>query len=251
MYLCYVDESGDSGYAAQGSPSTAFVLSAVLLQHTEWADLLDRLKTMRGYFHQKFGVSRRVELKANYLIHRKGPFKTMGLSPTERLKIYEYVMRMQEKETRFTTFAVLIDKGKINKPQSVDPRAQAWKLLIERIDNFTGTDENVMLFPDAGHGYFIQRMVRRMRRHHRVESAFEPGTFLEADALRLVEDPSDRVSHDSYFIQLADLNAYAALRTVHPSTNMDGRYWEMLGERRLEAVNRIRGGPVGIKVFPT
>ena len=73
------------------------------------------------------------------------------------------------------------------------------------------------LFPDAGHGYFIQSLVRKMRRHHRVASAFESGRWLEADARRIVEDPSDRDSRRSYFIQLADLNAYAAVRWLYPS----------------------------------
>src|SRR6185436_11219159 len=152
MYLCYSDESGDSGYAAQGSPSSAFVLSAILLKDSDWSDLLDRMKAMRGYFYQEFGVSRRAELKANHLIHKKGVFKTLRVSLEDRMKMFEYAMRLLGSDQRFTVFAVLIDKAKVKKPESVDPREQAWKLLIERVDNFTGRQrDTVMLFPDAGH----------------------------------------------------------------------------------------------------
>jgi hypothetical protein len=125
MYLCYSDESGDSGYAAQGSPSSAFVLSAILLKDSDWSDLLDRMKAMRGYFHQEFGVSRRTELKANHLIHQKGVFKTQRVSLEDRMKMFEYAMRLLGKDQRFTVFAVLIDKAKVKKPESVDPREQA------------------------------------------------------------------------------------------------------------------------------
>lgn len=250
MYLCYTDESGDPGYASQGSPSRAFTLSALLVKDSDWGAILDRLKSMRGYFHQQFGVSRRIELKASHLVHRKGPFKTLGVTPANRMKMYEYAMRVQ-KDPRLTVFAVLIDKPSIQKPQSIDPRFEAWKMLVERVDNFAGrASENVMLFPDAGHGYFIRKTVRRMRRHHRVASAFDPGVFLEADASRFIEDPSDRDSRDSLFIQLADLNTYAAFRFVFPSEKMDGSYWEMIGDSRLLAVNGLRGGPDGVKVFP-
>ena len=252
MYLCYSDESGDSGYAAQGSPSSAFVLSAILLKDSDWSDLLDRMKAMRGYFYQEFGLSRRAELKANHLIHQKGVFKTLRVSLEDRMKMFEYAMRLLGTDQRFTVFAVLIDKTKVKKPESVDPREQAWKLLIERVDNFTGRQrDTVMLFPDAGHGFFIRNMVRRMRRFHRVASAFEPGAFLDADTKKFVEDPSDRDSQDSYFIQMADMSAYAALRAVHPDRRMDGSYWDWVGDSRLLDVNKIRGGPAGIKVFPT
>lgn len=72
---------------------------------------------------------------------------------------------------------------------------------------------------------------------------------MAAAAVRIVEDPSDRHSEESYFIQLADLNAYAALRHVSPSKRLGPEMWEELGETRLADANRIAGGPVGIKCF--
>lgn len=159
-------------------------------------------------------------------------------------------MRFQRVEGVFRTFAVYIDKTKVQK-RDRDPRDFAWSFAIERIDNFcTRKGEFVHLLPDAGHGYFIRRMVRRMRRFHRVPSAFGPER-LDAKALRVVEDPSDRHSEESFFIQLADLNAYAALRKCNPTARLDGKMWDELGDARLEEVNRLAGGPTGIKVFPT
>lgn len=248
MYFAYADESGDSGY--ENSPSSAFVLSIVLVHERDWLRLLDRMVIMRRYINETFGVSPRVELKASYLIQRQGIFRRLPLGPKERLDIYQLAMKFQRVEAAFTSFAVYIDKTKIQN-RDRDLRDFAWSFAIERLDNFAAhKGEFVHILPDAGHGYFIRRLVRRMRRYHHVPSAFGASS-LSAAAVRVVEDPSDRHSEESYFIQLADLNAYAALRHVSPTSRLAGDLWDELGDTRLTAVNRIAGGPIGIKVFPT
>ncbi len=70
--------------------------------------------------------------------------------------------------------------------------------------------------------------------------------------VRILEDPNDRQSHDSYFIQLADWNAYAAHRStfVQPLPGVDPAIWDSLGGARLLDVNSIRGGPPGIVLWP-
>lgn len=65
-----------------------------------------------------------------------------------------------------------------------------------------------------------------------------------------MEDSSDRRSHESYFIQLADLNAYAAFRRVFPGESFGEDIYEELGEARVTEVNRLSGGPTGIVVWP-
>jgi len=248
MYFAYADESGDSGYTS--SPSSAFVLSVLLVHEGDWLRLLDRMVTMRRYMKDKWGISPLVELKANHLIQRQGVFRRLRLGPAERLDIYRLAMKFQRAEAAFTSFAIYVDKTKIKK-RDRDPREFAWGFAIERLDNFAAKKgEFVHILPDAGHGYFIRRLVRKMRRFHRVPSAFDESR-LQAAAVRVVEDPSDRHSHESYFIQLADLNSYAALRHVSPTARLGADMWDELGDTRLEAVNKLAGGPVGIKVFPT
>ena len=67
-----------------------------------------------------------------------------------------------------------------------------------------------------------------------------------------MEDPSDRQSHDSYFIQLADWNALACHRSVYvdPTGTIPGDLWDELGDRRLLEVNSVTGGPPGLVVWP-
>jgi hypothetical protein len=76
--------------------------------------------------------------------------------------------------------------------------------------------------------------------------------MLSIPLVRIIEDPNDRQSHDSYFIQLADWNAYAAHRSVYvqqkPGT--DPTAWGALAGARLLDVNAVRGGPPGIVLWP-
>ena len=106
------------------------------------------------------------------------------------------------------------------------------------------------MFPDEGHGYFIRAKLRKMRRSHLVKSAFNSASTLTRTADNIIEDPSDRKSSESYFIQFADLNAYAAHCAVYPSSNMNESVWELLGKARLKDVNKLSGGPTGIVVWP-
>lgn len=90
-----------------------------------------------------------------------------------------------------------------------------------------------------------------MRRHHPVKKHWGPGT-LRFEVQRVIEDPNERASHDSYFIQLADWNAYVAHRSryVHPYAGDTQLLWDRLLPVALTEVNKLRGGPPGIVRYP-
>ena len=247
MYFAYFDESGDAGY--ERSPAPAFTLAAVIVHDRAWLDTLDQLVSFRRYLRDNFGIAPRAELKAHWLIHGKGPFKNAALPFPVRMNVYRAAMRFQRKCGTIRTFAVVINKGLVQK-KTVDARSWAWTRAIERLERF-GADEqeNIHILPDEGHGYFIRYRLRQMRRFHAVRGTFGTET-LRRDATNLIEDSSDRKSHESYFVQLADLNAYAALRCVHPGSRFDGSMWDELGNSRIMKVNRLRGGPPGIVSWP-
>jgi hypothetical protein len=72
----------------------------------------------------------------------------------------------------------------------------------------------------------------------------------------LLDDPVPKRSSESYFIQLADLVAYAAYRKVFPPiararpTVVPQTMWDELGPATLRAVNMYSGGPPGIVQRP-
>jgi Protein of unknown function (DUF3800) len=72
-----------------------------------------------------------------------------------------------------------------------------------------------MVVHDEGETAVVRKIARKARRAGSAESAFGTGQ-LDRPARLLVDDPVSRDSKQSYFIQLADLSAYAAFRRIHP-----------------------------------
>lgn len=247
MFFAYFDESGDTGL--ERSPTGTFALSCILLHDADWLSALDQTIAFCRYLRDNFHISPRAELKASWLIHNKGDIKPAGLRYPARLAAYRAALRFQRKCGLFRSFTVLIDKTKIQK-RDLDVRDTAWQWAIQRLERF-GTDrkDNIHVLPDEGHGEFIRKKIRAMRRFSHVPSAFG-GPSLDRKAQNIVEDSSDRRSHESYFIQLADLNAYAAFRRVFPGETFGEDIYEELGEARVTEVNRLSGGPTGIVVWP-
>jgi len=132
-----------------------------------------------------------------------------------------------------------------------NPQIIAWNKAIERLETFSYKNDNetCTLYPDEGEFALIRRVVRMKRRYSNVPSRF--GTpYLSRPAHILLEDPSMRVSSTSYFIQLADLVAYASHRAIYPEPWFSEHIWERLGQSRIAGINKYSGGPTGIKLWP-
>ncbi len=247
MFFAYFDESGDTGF--DSSPTSTFALSALLIHDMDWLNALDQTVAFRRYLRDEFHISPRAELKASWLIHNKGDIRSSGLTYKARMAAYTAAMRFQRKTGLFRTFTVLVKKAEIKK-RPFDVRECAWRFAIQRLERFgTANKDNIHVLPDEGHGDFIIKKIRAMRRFHYVPSAFGPES-LERKAENIVEDASDRNSRESYFIQLADLNAYAAFRKVFPGATFGEDIWDTLGQSRITEVNKVRGGPLGIVMWP-
>lgn len=248
MYFAYFDESGDSGF--DDSPTGTFTLSAVLIHDKNWLSALDQSIAFRRYLNKEFHLSPRAEIKASWIIHNKGPFRKTGLSYGARMKAYKAAMRFQRKAGVFSTFAIVLVKNRIIK-RDRDIREIAWQYAIQRLERFGASKkDNIMILPDEGHGDLIRKKLRAMRRFSYAPSAFEDGTSLHRNAENIIEDPFEKKSGESYFVQLADLNAYAAFRRVFPGDNFGVDIWDELGSAIVSDVNRLSGGPPGIVVWP-
>ena len=248
MHLAYFDESGDSGRLPQ-SPTRFFVLACVLMHESAWRKNLDTTLTLRRRARQAAGIPVTAELKASHIRKGRGALQPLRWSPERRGKFLGQLLRWQDKHLDLRTFAVAVDKQIL--PAGRDPREVAWQYTLQRVDTFCRkSGSNAMLFPDAGHGYFIRRLVRRVRRHQLIQGRY--GGLLQIRADNIVEDPNDRQSHESLFIQLTDWNAFAALRSIYvdPLLPAFATAWDQLGGSLLLEVNAIRGGPPGIVRYP-
>lgn len=246
MYVCYLDESGDPG-PTSGSPTPRYTVAAVLIEGRAWRDALDDSIRFRGYLLREFGIPARAEIKATDLVRGRGAVKRAGVGRDARLRIYRGFMRLQARSP-IRTFAVSVDKAGYSSPQAVFDAT--WRHMFERLERFShySGDAPLMVVVDASGAYpFVRKLARKMRRHNLVGSAFGPGT-LSRPLEPLIDDPIPRKSHESYFVQLADLNAYAAYRRMVPVEGFPQATWEELGASIVRDANKYSGGPPGIVV---
>jgi len=248
-HLAYFDESGDAGLV--NSPTKFFVLCCVLIPENEWMNHLNALVELRQKVRSYAGVPTRPEIKATDPRRGQCALSGLRLSPAERFRIYRALMNYQARRMPgLKTFAIAIDKQGAS-ARDREPREAAWTFALQRVDRFCiAGNSRAILFPDEGHGTFIKRLTRRLRRFQNIPGAF--GGKLSIPIQRILEDPNDRQSHDSYFIQLADWNAFAAHRSpyVDPLPSCPNDMWDRLAGARLLDVNSVRGGPPGIVVYP-
>ncbi|MFF8832302.1 DUF3800 domain-containing protein [Streptomyces sp. NPDC015131] len=238
----YVDETGDSGMSGG---SATYTLACVLVPADGWTQRLDVLTAMRRLIGKRYGVRLRDEIKANYLLRSRGDLKRYGLGDGQRRDIYQTHMRNLILVSS-GVFAVVIDKRRMTKPR--DPSEIAWTYLMQRMrerSNQSGTP--IALVHDEGDDKKIKALHRAFRRI----SWDARGNPVQAPFF--VEDPISRRSDDSYFIQLADLCAYAAYRRIVPPMGKAGavcneRMWDELGTRALAEVSTNR--PDGIVHWP-
>ena len=250
MYLAYIDESGSSGDIAKGA-SLTYTLGCVLVTSARWKKVLDGLIGYRRYLKDRFGVPVRAEVKANYLIRNAGVFRGLGLSEQARHSIYRGSMRLCPK-LGIHAFGIVIKKQHV---YSGDPHDYAWTFLMQRLERLTRDDTQVLIVHDEGNDARVRAIARRARRAGIAGSAFGTG-YIKVPFSSLVEDPVSRKSHESLFLQVADMVAYSAFRRVYPPPQrkvniVPTLMWDELGAARLSAVNQRSGGPSpGIVSWP-
>lgn len=252
MYIAYVDESGSTGDIAAGG-SISYTLGCVLVRSSQWPAAFDALIGYRRFVKARFGLLIRSEIKANHLLRNGGDFRAIALSETARHAIYRGMLRLCPK-LELKAFAVVIRKDRLRRPSVA--HEFAWTFLLQRLERVTTkqTDE-LLLVHDEGDTARIRALARRARRAGIAGSAFGPG-FLHVPFRRLIDDPVPRRSHESLFLQLADLVAYAAFRRVYAPPPravhvVPELMWDELGSARFAEVNQRSGGPSpGIVAWP-
>jgi hypothetical protein len=249
---CFYRNPSTSPGSTGASSSMTFTLGCVLVDALRWPDVFDNIIDYRRFLRDQFRIPVRAEIKANFLLRNGGPLRPLHLSEAARFRVYRGLLRLQDK-LDLRAFAVVIHKERL--PAVLDPREVAWEYLIQRLERFTEKGSTrALLIHDEGEGALVRSLVRRARRIGSAGSAFGTGS-LRRPARLLLDDPVMRKSHESYLLQLADLNAYAAFRRLYappprPVQIVPQSMWEELGDARLAEVNKLSGGPPGIVSWP-
>jgi hypothetical protein len=222
-----------------------------MVEHDVWLDRFDRLIGFRRHLRNLFDVPVRAELKANYLLQYGGPYLSKNpLSEQARFAIYRQSMRLQAK-LELETFAVVIDKRKAAEKYPDRPVQDiAWEWLLQRLERRSAYEgKYTLLIHDEGEAENVRKLVRKARRIGTAGSRFGTGT-LKVPFKKLIDDPAPRDSRQSYFLQLADLSAYAAFRRLYPPPPrkvpiVPQGMWDELGDARFQKVT-LGADPLGI-----
>ena len=120
-------------------------------------------------------------------------------------------------------------------------RRTAWRYALQRVERFAAYGhDTIMVLPDSGQYVWLRKLAREMRRHSVVGSAFGPSSLDRKLSRVLIDDPVERDSTQSYMIQLADLNAYAAFRFKVPIPQFPQYMWRDLGGAILTDANKLK-----------
>lgn len=252
MKIAYVDESGDDGIGG----SRSYALGCVLVDGADWTSTFDQMIAFRRSIRDQFGIPVRAELKANYLLRNGGILRSHPLSEKARFKLYRSFMRLPAK-LDLKAFAVVVDKREASekfKGRRVSSDI-AWEYLLQRLER-SFRDTEVLIVHDEGDATTIRKRARKARRAGTAGSAFGTG-LLKVPFRNLLDDPVPRDSRQSYFLQLADMAAYAAFRRRYPPPErrvqiVPSTMWEELGTALFTPVRNTRryGGPSAIVPGP-
>lgn len=219
MYLMYVDESGDPGLV--NSPSRYFVLTGVVMHELRWNDCLNQITEFRKRMRDAFGLLLREEIHAGHMISNPGDIAR--IKRNDRLSIIRFYLNEISSLPDISIINVVVDKQ--GKPADYDVMEKAWTALIQRFSNtisgrnFPGPanpDERGILIPDQSHAKFITGLLRKMRVYNPVPNRYGFG-YRNIQVSNLIEDPFFKDSRDSYFIQAADVAAFALYQHLCPS----------------------------------
>jgi hypothetical protein len=236
MLLAFVDESGDTGLAG----TATYTLGCVLVEADQWKNSFDDLREFRRRLRAKYGIPVRAEIKSNFLIHSGGELKNLELTPNDRKMIYRAHFDQMAKSNTFKAFAIVVHKaGYLEKDEIF---TDAWISLLQRLEATSRhKDKKILLIHDEGNDDSIKRLTRWSRYRLSAGSQYS-NNFNLHPFINLVEDPIPRKSQESYFIQLADLVAYAGFRRLYPASKnqkvVSQEMWESLSNAKFAEVNK-------------
>lgn len=226
----YVDESGDAGLAS--SPTRYFVLTGVVLHELRWHEALKRLVDFRKRMRGRFGLLLKEEIHSGKMLNKPGPL--VRIKRHDRLAIIRHFLDELSQATYLNFITVRVDKQ--GKPPGYDPFEKAWEALIQRFENtlknrnfpdarlwgipLPSAADRGIIFCDDTDAVALRRIYRRMRIFNPVPNmrATYGAGHRQMPLIQIVEDPSMRNSHHSYFIQAADAASFAAYQLYAPSS---------------------------------
>lgn len=233
MYLMYVDESGDCGLPADGSPTRYFCLTGLVVHELRWLETHSQLLRFRRWLKRKYHVYLEDELHAAEMISKpsKLAHSLQRMRKYERLAIVRNLADQLASLPDASLLNVVVDKATGHFASKDDVFRLAWYALFQRFENtirhqnFPGPrnlQERGIIFPDGTDGMKLREFLNSMRISNPLRVRLRDGAFFRKNEpiQVLIEDPVVRDSRHSYFIQAVDCAVFLLKQSIEPSSYM-------------------------------
>lgn len=213
MILAYFDESGDDGYPKYSS--NMFCLTALYFHYQYWREFYDFLVNCRREVKKSYKIPIKAEIHARNFLLNKGNLRYLALSDKERVELIDlYCMWIAYLgNLGLKVVNVVINKIAVqNRNQSnYEVLENAVTYSVQRIENDLNKLDpasRFLIITDPGRVGKMRKTTRKIQRYNYIPSKIHPGSSYRKEIVRLIEDPLQKESNESYFIQIADLISY-------------------------------------------
>ena len=203
MDLIYIDESGDIGKV--NSPTQEYLLVAMIIPHSRWHELDQRLHEARRRMKRQLGLDTMAEIHAVEFLG--GARIHLGLEAWQRVWTARWLLREMSRQ-RHVRFIV---RGR-NKTATADVFTECWSGLATQL-NGDIVDKALMLTDVTDRNHLHHAIGRHPGAKNR--EAIEKHSDFN---LKLIEDPLHLDSKHSLMLQIVDLIAYLWRQKLRPNS---------------------------------
>jgi len=206
MYIAYYDESGDDGYPKCSSP--LFILSTIYLHYLNWKNVYKNISEFRKQLKKDFNLPSKMEFHTKHFILNKNPYRSFQISDDDRLLIIELFCELIS-NLEISIINVVINKKNIS-VQDYNVLGNALTYSIQRIENDLNKIDPLkkfMIITDQGRIGKMRMTARKIQKINFIPSKYNSKPYRQ-EIKSLIEDPLEKNSKESYFIQLVDLVAF-------------------------------------------
>lgn len=262
MRIAYYDEAGDDGFPKYSSP--LFTLSAAYMHYMQWQPNFERMREFRRALKKDFGLPVKLEMHTKYFVLNKNPYRRLGLAEADRLQVMDLFAELTG-SLQLKIINVVVVKPNLAR-NTAGVLDTALKFSVQRIENDLDPTRNpearFMIITDPGRVGAMRGTTRRIQRINYIPSRFGPKPYRQ-EITALIEDPIQKDSTESYFIQVADYVSFVVYLYAHFETGVGRVHGRMPGsvdqarvrgwmDRMLPSLNTRAAGDdeYGVKIYP-
>jgi len=234
MYICYFDESGDDGFPDKSSD--IFVLTSLSLHHSLWKNVNDKIFRFRERLKDEYNFPVNFEFHTREFLLNKNPYRQLNLEPKLRKEmLFNFFGFLRELDVKIVNSAV--NKSLIKNPGHKVLKT-ALKYSIKCIDDFLnekGEKNKFLIITDEGRVGKMINVTRQIQKNSVSSQNISESIGESIEGIRrLVEEPLQKSSKESYFIQISDMVAYIVYLYICNNIHQPRKPWS---PRLLQVLN--------------